>query len=230
MFHIEDVLQLKDDEQVKLIVRRHLVTLFPSLFLALILIVVPFFMLFPLFAWGILGVILFAVAVFCGVVVAGRSVLLWDADLLIVTNFRLVDVDQRGLFTRLVSEVALPSIVDVAWSRKGLLETFFRMGSLAAQTGAAGTKIEARMIPRPERTAEFLNDLRRDIQQVKHVAQPTVPLYPATDDHAARLKRICGLLEKYSPDELVRIENVLKARERSAVAEAFFAQDGKLEE
>ncbi len=79
MFHIEDVLQLKDDEQVKAIVRRHVVMLVPRLFLALLLIVIPFFLLFPLFSWGLPGAIGFFVVILIGVVIAIRTLLLWDA-------------------------------------------------------------------------------------------------------------------------------------------------------
>lgn len=90
MFRLEDVLQLKDTEDVKLVVRRHPVSLVPGLGSALLLIVIPFFFLFPLFAWGIPGVGAFMASVVIGIVVAIRTVLVWNADVLIITTLRLV--------------------------------------------------------------------------------------------------------------------------------------------
>lgn len=216
MFKLEDVLQMKDGEDVKEIIRRHWLTLVPGLSVAFILIVIPFFLMFPLFAWGVMGASLFVVAVVIGIVVAIRTFLLWDADVLVVTTLRLVDVDQRGIFTRIVSEAPLSSIQDVSWSRKGMLETFFHIGSVRVQTAGAQTSIEARRIANPERVNDAINDLRNK------TAPKRVDLDP---QRLEKLKKISGLLEGFSVEELTRIESILKARERSAVADAFLEQD-----
>jgi len=50
MFRLESVIQLKDEEQIRAIARRHIITLIGPLALAMVLIVVPFFFLFPLFS------------------------------------------------------------------------------------------------------------------------------------------------------------------------------------
>jgi len=217
MFKLEDVLQIKDSEDVKEIVRRHWTTLIPPLLLAFILIVIPFFLMFPLFAWGILGVGLFLAAVLIGIVVAIRSFILWDADVLIITSLRLVDVDQRGVFTRIVSEAPLASIQDVSWKRHGMLETLFHTGTIKIQTAGGQAVIEARKISGPERLAEMVNDLRHK----------TVPKKTDIDpERHEKLKRISALLESFSPEELTRIEAILKARERSTVTDAFLGTDG----
>lgn len=216
MFHIEDVLLLKDGEQVKAFTRRHVITLFPGLLLALVLIVLPFFLLFPLFSWGIPGVALFAIAILAGMCITIRTLLLWDADVLIVSNFRIVDVDQKGLFTRIVSEAPITSVQDVSWEKKGFLETFFRIGSVRIQTAGGGVTITAVRIPHPQEIHELINDLR-------HSASPATRAEPPSSPD--KLKSISSLLEKYSPDELARIESVLKARERSALVDAFLTKD-----
>lgn len=218
MLKLEDVLQLKDDEAVKLIARRHPITLFPALLVAFLLIVIPFFLLFPLFAWGALGVTLFLASVILGIGTAIRTFLLWDADVLIVSTYRVVDVDQRGIFTRMVSEAPLSSIQDVSWSRKGMLETLLRIGTVRVQTSGSAGAIEVRRVASPERLHEFINDLR-------HATQPKRrDLEPARQE---QLKRISKLLEGFSNEELERIEAILKARERTAVTEAFLGKDGK---
>lgn len=227
MFHIEDVLQLKDREDVRHITRRHVLTMFPGLVLALILIVIPFFLMFPLFTWGIPGVILFFAAVLIGIVVAVRTLLLWDADILIVTTFRLVDVDQRGIFTRIVSEAPLDAVQDVSWSRSGILQTLFRMGSLKVQTAGATANIEAKSIPHPDAVHELINDLRHlsPGKKAEGAASPVVPSAATPAVKGEKLKTICAMLEKYSEEELARIETILKARERSSIADAFLKDE-----
>lgn len=224
MFRIEDVLQLKDGEKIRAVIRRHLVTLVAPLFLALILIVVPFFLLFPLFSWGIPGVILFFFAVAAGMVIAVRSLILWDADVLIVTTMRLVDVDQKGLLTRSVSEAALGAIQDVSWIRNGFLDTMFRMGKVKIQTASTTSVLEATRVPQPEAIFELINELRHDAPSSSSPAggRSNVP-GEAPSERKDLLDSICRMLQPYSFDELKRVETVLKARERSSLREAFLA-------
>ncbi len=210
MLKLEDVLQLKDAEDVKLISRRHAITLFPGLFGAFLLIVIPFFLLFPLFAWGIPGVIAFLASVIIGVVVAIRTFIIWDADVLIVTTTRIVDVDQKGVFSRIVSEAPVASIQDVSWRRHGIAETVFGMGTL--RVAAERVTIEARRIPKPELVGEAINDLR-------HATTPKrTDLAPERQE---ALRRITKLLEGFSVEELGRIESILKARAKSDATESF---------
>ena len=216
MLKLEDVLQLKDDEEVKLITRRHPVTLFPGLFVAFLLIVIPFFLLFPLFSWGVLGVVLFLVSVLLGIGTAICTFILWDADVLIVTTFRIVDVDQRGVFTRMVSETPLHAIQDVSWKRHGMLETMLHIGLIRIQGATATAPIEVGKISNPDRLNEFITDLRHRTQPKRHDVEP---------ERNEQLKRISKLLEGFSADELGRVETILKARERTAVTEAFLAKD-----
>ncbi|MFH1620654.1 MAG: PH domain-containing protein [Patescibacteria group bacterium] len=215
MFNLEDVLQMKDEERVKSITRRHILTLLPPLFLSVLLIVAPFFLLFPLFAWGVFGVILFFVSVLIGIIIAVRALLMWDSDVLIVTNFRIIDVDQKGLLARTVSEASLSSVQDVSWSRQGLIQTIFKIGTVTVQTAGATTTITAGRIPHAEEIYALINDLR-------HVPEKKQGDGESRD---SKLNSIMALLETYSLEELKRIEIVLKARERQSAADAFLKQD-----
>jgi hypothetical protein len=216
MFHLQDVLQPKEGEQVEAIIRRHVATLVPPLCLSLLLIVIPFFLLFPLFAWNFFGIILFFASVIFGILVALRSLMLWDGDVLVLTSLRLIDVDRRGVFARSVSETHLGAIQDVSWSRHGMLESLFRSGSVSVQTAGTTPRIEVTRIPRPEAVFELINELRHGTLPVSSVATKA-PL----DDREVRIERITQLIQAYPLEELVRIEAVLEARSRSQTADAF---------
>jgi hypothetical protein len=91
------------------------------------------------------------------------------------------------------------------------------MGSINIQTAGAATVIEVKRIPSPKEAYELISELR-------HVtAGSKEPV--SENERKERLKTIARLLETYSSDELVRIESILKARERIAVTDAFLKRD-----
>lgn len=161
MFHIHDVLLPKEGEVVHCLVRRHGVTLVPQLLLAGLLMVVPFFLLFPLARWGAIGTVLFVLLLASGLFVALRAFLLWDADVLIVTSERVVDVDQRGLWNRIVCETPLIFIQEVICEQKGLADAVCRMGTVRIRSAPSATaEMSASCVRRPERLRQMIQDLR----------------------------------------------------------------------
>lgn len=218
MFRLESVIQLKDDENVQAMVRRHLFTLMPQLLLAMALIVLPFFFLFPLFSYGPVGVVVFGVMVAAGLIVAGRSMFLWDADVLILTNERAIDVDQKGILSRRVSEAPFASIQDVSWKREGFWQTIFRMGTLTIQTAGASAPIHAESIARPEKVYELVNDLKREAK----VAAPVQNAAPVEKDRRSRIRRIAELLDKAEDTDVAEMERVLERKEKERAAAAVF--------
>lgn len=55
-------------------------------------------------------------------------------DMWIITNSRIIDVEQRGLFNRLISEIPLKHVQDVTIEVKGFVETFLKFGRIRIQT------------------------------------------------------------------------------------------------
>ena len=55
-------------------------------------------------------------------------------DMWVITNFRIIDVEQNGLFNREISEVPLDRVQDVTIDVKGLVETFLKFGTIRIQT------------------------------------------------------------------------------------------------
>ncbi len=206
MFHLEDVLTKNEHEQVHAIIRRHASTLIPVLCLSLVLIAAPFFFLYQLFAWKTIGLILFFCSVVLGIVIALRALLLWDADVFVLTDLRVVDVDQQGILSRTVAETALSAIQDVAWGRKGAIQTFFRTGTLSIQPAGGGRVMVIMDIPRPERVYARVNELRH-----KKLAASS----ESTKTKQQRIAEIVKMFDGYSEEELERVQMILKARESS---------------
>lgn len=55
-------------------------------------------------------------------------------DLWIITNERIMDVEQHGLFRRETSEFSLDKIQDITVEVPGMTATFFKYGNLIIQT------------------------------------------------------------------------------------------------
>ncbi|MFC1686462.1 PH domain-containing protein [Patescibacteria group bacterium] len=71
-------------------------------------------------------------------------------DVWIVTNERLVDIDQKSLFDRSISQLSLSKIQNVKAEMKGILPTFLRFGDVDVESAGADVgRFSFRSIPNP---------------------------------------------------------------------------------
>jgi uncharacterized membrane protein YdbT with pleckstrin-like domain len=61
----------------------------------------------------------------------------WYRDRFIITTERVIDVDQRGLFSRKVSEVELSKIQNITHSVDGVFATLLNFGTVIVQSAGA---------------------------------------------------------------------------------------------
>ncbi|MBI4092940.1 MAG: PH domain-containing protein [Candidatus Kerfeldbacteria bacterium] len=84
-------------------------------------------------------------------------------DALIVTTERIVRIEQRGLFNRVVADLTLDRVQDVTVETKGFVQTFLHYGSLHIQSAAERERFVFSDIPEPELVkAEILKHVRRE--------------------------------------------------------------------
>lgn len=55
-------------------------------------------------------------------------------DMWIITNERIIDIEQHGLFQREVAEIPLSRVQDVTVEVHGIIETFLKFGTIRIQT------------------------------------------------------------------------------------------------
>lgn len=77
----------------------------------------------------------------------------------IITNLRIVDIDQEGLFSHVISELHIDKIEDVTSSVNGIFGTIFDYGNVYVQTAAAVDKFEFTNVPQPGRLEKLILDL-----------------------------------------------------------------------
>jgi hypothetical protein len=85
----------------------------------------------------------------------------------IITNIRIVDIDQVGLFSHVISELHIDKIEDVTSEVKGILGTIFNYGDVYVQTAAAVDRFEFNNIPSPAAIEKLILDLYEKSQNDK---------------------------------------------------------------
>ncbi|KKP98031.1 MAG: hypothetical protein US71_C0013G0012 [Parcubacteria group bacterium GW2011_GWD2_38_12] len=77
-------------------------------------------------------------------------------DVWIITNMRILDIEQKSLFNREVSECYLSKIQDVTVETKGILPTFLNYGDLHVQTAAEKREFLFREIDNPNKIKNII--------------------------------------------------------------------------
>ena len=70
-------------------------------------------------------------------------------DLWLITNQRLLDIEQKGFFSRTVSELDLKRIQDITSEVHGILPTLFEFGSIHIQTASEKNRFILESVPHP---------------------------------------------------------------------------------
>lgn len=80
-------------------------------------------------------------------------------DLWIVTNDRIMNIEQNGLFGRTISELDLTKIQDVTSEINGIIPTIFNYGDVHIQTAAEEKRFVFEQVPNPHEVRKTIIDL-----------------------------------------------------------------------
>ena len=170
--HLAQFIHQKPYEHIVFKVRRHLVTLLPAFFIFLLLLALPAALalvirsVFPgLFesSFGFPLLLLFASAYYLSIVLFYYTYFVtFYLDLLVVTNDRLLHIEQHGLFSRTISELDLYKIQDMSSEVHGFFASSFNYGDLLIQTAAAIERFRIDNIPNPEGLRQAIGRLAEE--------------------------------------------------------------------
>jgi hypothetical protein len=144
-------IQFEPDEVILKTVRKHWFVIVTELFVTLILLLVPFFILFviALFPTQLIlldvslgeytGLIAFFLSAWSllTLMVGFATWTHYYLDMWIVTDRRIILIDQVGFFNRTVSIFRLERLQDIEFLIKGFIPTILNFGTLKAQTAGA---------------------------------------------------------------------------------------------
>ncbi len=86
---------------------------------------------------------------------------IWRRNKVVITDQHIVDIDQMGLFTRVVSTLRLEEIQDISASVKGPLQTIFQYGSIVIQTAGERENFVFNYIPNPYELEHYILSIRK---------------------------------------------------------------------
>ncbi len=84
-------------------------------------------------------------------------------DVFVVTNKRVVDIEQDGLFDRTVAEQPIDRIQDVTSEMKGVMAHVFRFGNVYIQTAGTKERFIFENVENPELVVKTILSLTDDI-------------------------------------------------------------------
>ncbi len=90
-------------------------------------------------------------------------------DVWIVTNQRIVNIEQKGLFARSTSELRLEKIQDVTTDVHGIISTFLNYGDILVQTAAEQEKFIFRNVPDPYAIKDLIMRLQKKFEHSENV-------------------------------------------------------------
>lgn len=217
-------LNLKENEKIVKIVRCYSITYFFPILITLFLIAAPFFFLFLLFSLGVLGMIIFLFVLFTGIIYGVREFVLWYFNVFVITNQRVIDIDQRGCFDRIVSEAPFEKIQDISYRIKGVFQTLFHYGNIQIQTAGTALKLEFKNIYQPEKIQELITYLINQDQKLKSQSTSAVvgeKIEKITDNDFEFFKKKIADLDE---NQLAELDKEIREKMRNKMVKLI--QDG----
>lgn len=153
-----------DDEKAVVSVRKHWLVFIIETFSLFVVAIFPFFILpfidkiftglgpktnivilFVLFAWELALWMVFFTALTN-----------YYLDMLVITNKRVLDVDQMGLFSRDLATIPINNIQDVKIEVKGIIATLFGYGNIHIQTAGSSPEVIIKGIKKPKLVKDMI--------------------------------------------------------------------------
>lgn len=102
--------------------------------------------------------------------------ILYYLNLHIVSEERIVDIDQTGLLNHIVSELNIETIEDVSSQTTGLFGNLLNYGTVFIQTAGATERFQFEKVPNPARIASVILELYEQ-QTTREKPKPWIPSY-----------------------------------------------------
>lgn len=137
------MLQLQSQEKIITSVHKHWFIMFKTVLLFAVLLIIPTILLtfLPLLTNNLNPEVIepatnFFLALYMMVLFLFLFLFWMDyyLDMWIITDRRVIAIEQKGLFNRETSEILLPHIQDVTIEISGIVETFLKFGTIRIQT------------------------------------------------------------------------------------------------
>ncbi len=173
----------REDETVLLLLRRHWIILLAHGIVSLILLIVP--IAGALILRSILpGLQTSSIYPFLVLLFWIYLMFVWTyffvgwidyyLDAWVVTNDRIIDIEQNGLFNRVISEQRLYRVQDVTAEVKGPIQTFFNFGRVYIQTAAEHERFVFEDVAEPYQVKKVIIELHEKALEAEYARQAAI--------------------------------------------------------
>jgi uncharacterized membrane protein YdbT with pleckstrin-like domain len=131
---MQSSVELRINEEVLAIVRKSAIYEIFRFSISIVFLLIPFFFFFPLLNLGLFGFALFVILEASAIFFSSKIFITWYYTLLIVTNERIIDADQLGIFKREVTDLEFDDISECVIEKKGLVQKVLNIGSVKIKT------------------------------------------------------------------------------------------------
>lgn len=100
--------------------------------------------------------------------VALRNWIDYYFDVTVITDRRIVDVDQKGLFHRYTSETNLEDVMECVVRQHGILQSIFNYGTVDVKTAVSTKHIEMHDVIDPVKVSNTITSTRDQIEREKY--------------------------------------------------------------
>lgn len=142
-------IKLRSDEKVEHIIFHHSIIIVPHLIVCALILILDFFMMYFLFLQGWWGIALFAAVIGVVAFYIFRLMFLFKHNKLILTNQRVIDVEQATFFEEFISDYSYSEIKKAEAVVKGVGASLFHYGNLKLIIEKEAAPFELYKIPRP---------------------------------------------------------------------------------
>jgi len=155
----------RPDEKIILLRRRHPWVLSKT---GLFLLIIAIIVITSFFIWGAstISVIVLIIGFIIGIYIISARWFVYTNDIYIVTNQRIINIEQGGFFTRRVSEAELENIQNVNYEIKGPIKSFLNFGDIQVATAGNTIGLTIKNVENPHFVQEKIVALQK--QQKNH--------------------------------------------------------------
>ncbi len=161
-------MQLREKEILFKTIRKHVFSISGPFSVAGGLLIVYFLVVYYFqfnffgYNWQAFGMLILVLSLFIL-----YTVYIWRKNEFFITNQRLINNEQRGLFSRTVTELMYDDVYEVAFKQDGLTASSLNYGTLVIRTPSEN-EIVLEMIPEPEKAVELINKIRNSLKHPEH--------------------------------------------------------------
>jgi len=168
----------QEDEKILLVKRRHGITFFPLLFLGLIFycagltifFVLPYYL--PVLDEGVIPnflIVIVSLFFLYATLFFFIEWMLFHLHIGILTDKRVVDVDQKSLFSRRIAEMSLGNLEDITGTQKGVIQTMLHFGNVEIQTAAEMPNFVFEMVSDPYGTQRAIMGAMEEFKRTHNI-------------------------------------------------------------